>query len=449
MKTNRRPSRDLAKRHEKTIHAEQYQSLQDSASQSRQPAQTMLEDLPVGDVDSAISDAPLEFGEGDMREDFGGDGMALRNPVGGSEISGNVESLALDPALFVSLDMLDPVLEPLPAPSLAHTDLTLDTQDDQNGFSHSSFDAHRTSADDIFRFPDSPFTNDDIQASRGDVRPSTAAQNDPVGSSRSRPQKRKRQCLEQLDKAGKDYEQPQLQRKNGSVRVVRNDLDSSRPARATIGLSESVDEALPLDFCGGSGLPLLDPSFLSPASNGFAIREPSSAIGTNTSVFTATLNPDAARAHDRSTHHGLPCVLEEKTDHVPQVDVDVDEASYQAVRDDVQNRSQHTLNLEAIVLRKDLSRFLKSYFDHFHRHLPIIHAPSLILAQCPSPLILGMSCIGALYRFDRRRAVRIYNMAINLSKMVGLVLDRAPGRRGFKARTNQSFVCSVNPPAIP
>lgn len=421
------------KRHEKTIHAEQYQSLQDSTSQCRQhaPAQTLLEDLPVGVVDSATSNAPLEFAEGGMREESRGDGMALQNPVRGSEASGNAESFALDPALFVSLDMLDTVLEPLPAPSLAHTDLTRDAQDDQTALSQSSFDAYRTSADETFRFTDGSFRNDDIQASRGEGRRATAAQNDHDGSSLPRPQKRKRQWLEQQDKASKDYEQPQLQRGNGSVGVVRNDLDSSRPGRATIGLSEVVDEALPLDFCGGSELPLLDPSFLSPASNSFAVREPSLAIGVNTSVFTASLNPNGARAHDRSTHNGLPRVLKEKTDYVPKVDVDVDDASYQAVRDDVQNRSQHTLNLEAILNRKELSRFFKSYFDHFHRHLPIIHAPSLILAQCPSPLILAMSCIGALYRFDRRRAMGIYNMAINLLEMVGLIPDRAPGRRGL------------------
>ncbi|CAK7207773.1 hypothetical protein SEUCBS139899_010586 [Sporothrix eucalyptigena] len=52
--------------------------------------------------------------------------------------------------------------------------------------------------------------------------------------------------------------------------------------------------------------------------------------------------------------------------------------------------------------------FLASYVSNFHGHLPIIHLPTFSPGTQPSPLVLIMCSIGALYRLDRKRARRLY-----------------------------------------
>jgi hypothetical protein len=55
--------------------------------------------------------------------------------------------------------------------------------------------------------------------------------------------------------------------------------------------------------------------------------------------------------------------------------------------------------------------FLSGYADFFQCNLPVIHLPSLCLRTTPSPLVLAMCCIGALYRLDRKRAKGLYKVA--------------------------------------
>jgi len=61
--------------------------------------------------------------------------------------------------------------------------------------------------------------------------------------------------------------------------------------------------------------------------------------------------------------------------------------------------------------RRELQHFLNSYFDCFHRHLPILHFPLLQVSSSPSPLIYAMCSIGALYRFDRVKAQRLFSFS--------------------------------------
>ncbi|KAE9574990.1 hypothetical protein CGMCC3_g8819 [Colletotrichum fructicola] len=60
---------------------------------------------------------------------------------------------------------------------------------------------------------------------------------------------------------------------------------------------------------------------------------------------------------------------------------------------------------------KFLRSCLSSYITCFHIHFPLIHIQTLELNQVPSPLILAICAIGALYRLDRRRARMMYNLA--------------------------------------
>ncbi|RDL40262.1 uncharacterized protein BP5553_00241 [Venustampulla echinocandica] len=58
-----------------------------------------------------------------------------------------------------------------------------------------------------------------------------------------------------------------------------------------------------------------------------------------------------------------------------------------------------------------LQRFLSSYQSCFHQHYPILHLASLDLEQVPSPLILAICAIGALYRLERKHSASLQQWA--------------------------------------
>ena len=58
-----------------------------------------------------------------------------------------------------------------------------------------------------------------------------------------------------------------------------------------------------------------------------------------------------------------------------------------------------------------LQKCLRTYVDCFHAHLPMFHFQSFDPEHTPSPLLLGMCAIGALFRLERRVAASLYSMA--------------------------------------
>lgn len=69
-----------------------------------------------------------------------------------------------------------------------------------------------------------------------------------------------------------------------------------------------------------------------------------------------------------------------------------------------------------------LRRFLSSYQTCFHQHYPIIHLATIDLSQAPSPLILAICAIGALYRLDRKHAASLQQLADRAIRSVGFHL---------------------------
>ncbi|KAJ5104562.1 hypothetical protein NUU61_001909 [Penicillium alfredii] len=58
--------------------------------------------------------------------------------------------------------------------------------------------------------------------------------------------------------------------------------------------------------------------------------------------------------------------------------------------------------------RHTLTRYLTSYFEGFHPHLPFLHIPTFRINEHTPELILGIMTIGAQYRFEHRNAERIF-----------------------------------------
>ncbi|KAJ5573692.1 uncharacterized protein N7459_008119 [Penicillium hispanicum] len=61
--------------------------------------------------------------------------------------------------------------------------------------------------------------------------------------------------------------------------------------------------------------------------------------------------------------------------------------------------------------RHTLTRYLTSYFEGFHPHIPFIHVPTFRFNECSPELILAIMTIGAQYRFEHRNAERIFHVS--------------------------------------
>lgn len=58
--------------------------------------------------------------------------------------------------------------------------------------------------------------------------------------------------------------------------------------------------------------------------------------------------------------------------------------------------------------RHALTRYMASYFDGFHPHLPFIHSATWCMTDHSVELVLGMAAIGAQYCFEHRISERLY-----------------------------------------
>ncbi|KAF5858885.1 hypothetical protein ETB97_003591 [Aspergillus alliaceus] len=69
--------------------------------------------------------------------------------------------------------------------------------------------------------------------------------------------------------------------------------------------------------------------------------------------------------------------------------------------------------------RHTLTRYLTSFFDGFHPHLPYLHLPTLRINERAPELVLALMTIGAQYRFEHRNAERLFyaSKAIVLHKL--------------------------------
>ncbi|PYH48759.1 uncharacterized protein BP01DRAFT_379163 [Aspergillus saccharolyticus JOP 1030-1] len=61
--------------------------------------------------------------------------------------------------------------------------------------------------------------------------------------------------------------------------------------------------------------------------------------------------------------------------------------------------------------RHTLSRYLTSFFDGFHTHLPFMHAPTFRIHDHAPELVLAFMTLGAQYRFEHRNAERLFHAA--------------------------------------
>ncbi|KAK7540526.1 uncharacterized protein J3D65DRAFT_615596 [Phyllosticta citribraziliensis] len=111
-----------------------------------------------------------------------------------------------------------------------------------------------------------------------------------------------------------------------------------------------------------------------------------------------------------SQAHSLPFGAQEKATKLPEVKVT--DQVFRCLHEDFLTRARETFSgSHGFPDQNELQKFVECYISCFHRHLPLIHFASLKLEATPSPLVLAICCIGALYRLERRRAEALCDLA--------------------------------------
>ncbi|KAH7133869.1 fungal-specific transcription factor domain-containing protein [Dactylonectria macrodidyma] len=125
---------------------------------------------------------------------------------------------------------------------------------------------------------------------------------------------------------------------------------------------------------------------------------------------TTENDPAPAVPKTQPPEPNLPVLL--SGEHCRCPPLTIDSAAYLSLRTDLSRRlgvSDTAIDLPSAKLCQG---FLSSYVSSFHSHLRIIHLQTFDPKTTPSPLLLAMCSIGALYRLDRRRARYLYDTAV-------------------------------------
>ncbi|KAK1623736.1 hypothetical protein BDP81DRAFT_358550 [Colletotrichum phormii] len=147
-------------------------------------------------------------------------------------------------------------------------------------------------------------------------------------------------------------------------------------------------------------------------SNASSLEQPCSS---ERSLHQADKQSQSGALKSRSqavSERNLPRLLENKRS--PKPSLTMDKPLHDSICRDVNKRLTGPDISKDIPPLKACQSFLSSYVECFHCHLPLIHIQTISHGDIPSPLILAMCSIGALYRLDRRRARRLWDLALRL-----------------------------------
>lgn len=119
-------------------------------------------------------------------------------------------------------------------------------------------------------------------------------------------------------------------------------------------------------------------------------------------------------AKDQISDHGasldrLPRLIKERKTSPPRI-IFSEDARKTLIADLKERLSPSDLPME-IPSSQSLQRFIGQFFKGFNSHLPIFHIPSFNITKVPSPLLLAMCSIGALFHLERNTASQLRELA--------------------------------------
>lgn len=121
------------------------------------------------------------------------------------------------------------------------------------------------------------------------------------------------------------------------------------------------------------------------------------------SPFPSMVGPVSPVDYRRSPGPPQQCTMAK----APQVDADdqIGRIMDNIRRCDTEGQLVETFRLPPLSV---LNRYLSTYFNFFHHHLPFLHPASFDPATVPAPLLLSVLSIGALYTFEQDQAYMLH-----------------------------------------
>jgi len=121
------------------------------------------------------------------------------------------------------------------------------------------------------------------------------------------------------------------------------------------------------------------------------------------SPFPSMLGPVSPVDYRRSPGPPQQCTMAK----APQVGADdqISQIMDNIRRCDAEGQLVDTFRLPQLSV---LNRYLSTYFNFFHHHLPFLHPASFHPATVPAPLLLSVLSIGALYTFEQDQAYMLH-----------------------------------------
>lgn len=92
--------------------------------------------------------------------------------------------------------------------------------------------------------------------------------------------------------------------------------------------------------------------------------------------------------------------------------------------------------------RHTITRYLISFFEGFHTHLPFIHVQTLQMDECYPEFILAIATCGAQYRFEHQNAKRLFYAA------KAVALERLRRQEKVFTAANTSMEREVTPHSV-
>lgn len=121
------------------------------------------------------------------------------------------------------------------------------------------------------------------------------------------------------------------------------------------------------------------------------------------SPFPSMLGPVSPVDYRRSPGPPQQCTMA----RAPQVD---NEEQINAIMDNIRRWDSESALVESFRLPhlNVLNRYLSTYFNFFHHHLPFLHPASFNPSTVSAPLLLSVLSIGALYTFEQDQAYMLH-----------------------------------------
>ncbi|KAK4553874.1 hypothetical protein LTR86_009049 [Recurvomyces mirabilis] len=121
------------------------------------------------------------------------------------------------------------------------------------------------------------------------------------------------------------------------------------------------------------------------------------------SPFPSMLGPVSPVDYRRSPGPPQQCTMA----RAPQVD---NEEQINAIMDNIRRWDSEGALVDAFCLPQlnVLNRYLSTYFNFFHHHLPFLHPASFNPSTVSAPLLLSVLSIGALYTFEQDQAYMLH-----------------------------------------